>query len=101
MTYFRRYSLAAISQTVADEDDDAEDARKAAKGKPRAQPLTGKDVVALQQLINDAKTTRDITLILRDTAYATLKAQGPKDVYEQTKKLAETRHALLTSEATE
>ena len=98
ITYFRRYALAAISQTVADEDDDAEAAKKATRGQPKAQPLSGKDVVALQQAITAANTPKDITNLLRGQHYSTLKASGPKDVYEQTKKLAETRHALLTSE---
>ena len=42
ITYFRRYALAAISQTVADEDDDA----NAASGPPRHQapaPLSDRD----------------------------------------------------------
>lgn len=94
ISYFRRYALAAISQTVADEDDDG-NAASAPRRKPK--PLSGHDVVALQQFINDAPTTEELTKILKGATYRQLKAGGPADVYEQTKNLATAKHATLTS----
>ncbi len=62
ITYFRRYALAAISQTVADEDDDA----NAASGPPRQQtqaPLSDRDRAYVTDALNQisqAKTSGDL-----------------------------------------
>lgn len=96
ITYFRRYALAAISQTVADEDDDAEAVRK--DPKPKSQPkkqLTGHDVSDLWAQINAAGSVETLSTILKGDAYKTLKDHGPEDIYEKTSKLAKARHALL------
>jgi hypothetical protein len=97
ITYFRRYALAAISQTVADDDDDAEAVRKDPK-KPAAKPakqLTGHDVSDIWAQINKAETVEQLSTILKGDAYKTLKDAGPADIYEKTSKLAKARHALL------
>ena len=51
ITYFRRYALAAISQTVSDEDDDA---ASVSRRKPP------KDVVAARERIRKAETLEDL-----------------------------------------
>lgn len=51
ITYFRRYALAAISQTVSDEDDDA---AAVSRRKPP------KDVVAARERIKVAKTAEEL-----------------------------------------
>ena len=96
ITYFRRYALAAISQTVADEDDDANAASHAPPAKKQKQ-LTGHDVVELQQAINDAPTTEALGAILKGDTYKRLKSAGPEDVYTQTSNLAKAKHAILTN----
>jgi hypothetical protein len=95
ITYFRRYALAAISQTVADDDDDAEAVRRDPKQKPVK--LTGHDVVKLQAEINDAPTVEALSAILHGDTYKRLKQCGPEDVYSQTSALAKAKHALLSS----
>lgn len=96
ITYFRRYSLAAISQVVSDEPDDDGNAASAPPKKPAAgKKLTGHDVVAIQARINAANTVEELSDLLKGEAYQTLKRLGPADVYEQTSKLAKARHALL------
>ena len=97
ITYFRRYSLAAISQTVADdsEDDDGNAASQPAAKRQPAQQLSGHEVVALQQSIHDAGTVEILAELLKARVYQQLKATGPADVYEQTSKLARAKHALL------
>ena len=96
ITYFRRYALAAISQTVADEDDDGNAASAPTSKKPRKKPVSGHDVVELQQAINNTKTTEELTELLKGDAYKQLKLDGPQDVYEQTSSLAKAKHAVLT-----
>lgn len=96
ITYFRRYALAAISQTVADEDDDANEAAKPAAKRP-VKKLTGHEVVALQLAINSATSVEDLSLVLKGAAYQSLKNNGPEDVYEQTSKLAKSKHAILVT----
>ncbi len=71
ITYFRRYALAAISQTVADEDDDA----NAASHKPRLSAKDVKDakiIANAKQGIADATSTDDLKAI-----GAALKEQSP------------------------
>jgi hypothetical protein len=101
ITYFRRYSLAAISQTVADEDTDAQDVAAPPAKKPAAKKaavaLTGHEVVSLQQDINACETTEQLSALLKGAAYQALKSGGPPDVYEQTSKLAKAKHALLVT----
>lgn len=100
ITYFRRYALAAISQTVADDDDDAESVRKDPKPKSAPKPqkqLTGHDVSALWTQINAANTVEGLSAILKGAEYKTLKDHGPADIYEKTSKLAKARHALLVT----
>jgi hypothetical protein len=98
MTYFRRYSLAAISQTVSDEpDDDGNAASQPKTAKPAK--LTGHDVVKLQAEIHDAPTVEILSAILHGDTYKRLKTCGPEDVYQQTSNLAKAKHAVLTSAA--
>lgn len=64
ITYFRRYALAAISQTVADEDDDG----NTASGKPKPKPVElSADELALISTTLDAikhcKTLDDLSNI--------------------------------------
>ena len=80
-----------------DNESDNIQRRAAEAGRQKVKPLTGHDVHKLQEAIQEVPTTQDLTQILRGPVYAQLKAQGPADVYAQTKKLAEARHALLTS----
>ena len=95
VSYFRRYSLAAISQTVGDTDDDAQ-AVAAAPAKPKAaRKLSGHEVVALQQAIHATTSATELAELLKGTQYQTLKSAGPADVYEQTQKLAKAKHAVL------
>lgn len=96
VTYFRRYSLSALSGCVADEDDDAEAVRQAPKAKPAPKKqLTGHDVSDLWAQINAAGSVETLSTILKGDAYRSLKDHGPADVYEKTRKLAEAKHALL------
>jgi hypothetical protein len=95
ITYFRRYALAAISQTVADDDDDANAASQPKQQKVKK--LTGHDVVKLQGEINAATTVEALSDLLHADAYQTLKRSGPEDVYQQTSKLAKAKHVLLTT----
>jgi hypothetical protein len=96
ITYFRRYALAAISQTVADEDDDGNEAAKPGK-KSAVKKLTGHEVVQLHLAINSATTVEDLALLLRGQAYQMLKSNGPEDIYEKTAALAKAKHALLST----
>lgn len=95
VTYFRRYSLAALSGCVADEDDDAEAVRQAPKKPAPKKQLTGHDVSDLWAQINAAGSVEALGTILKGDAYRTLKDHGPEDIYEKTSKLAKARHALL------
>jgi len=94
ITYFRRYALAAISQTVADDDDDAEAVRK--DPKPNAAKLTGRDVSKLWEDINGAPTVEALSVILHSENYKRLKSGGPEDVYAKTSALAKAKHAVLS-----
>jgi hypothetical protein len=95
ITYFRRYSLAALSQCVSDEPDDDGNAASAPKQAKPAK-LTGHDVVRLQAEINDAPTVEVLSAILHSDTYKRLKAGGPEDVYAQTSSLAKAKHAVLS-----
>lgn len=69
ITYFRRYALAAISQTVADEDDDANAASQKAKLSKRDQSY----VAEVLKLIADAKNLEELQTVgemLRDKSPA-------------------------------
>jgi hypothetical protein len=101
LTYFRRYSLAAISQCVADDgEDDDGNAASAPSRQKQTVKLTGHDVVKLQGEINDAPTTEALSAILHGDTYKQLKSTGPEDVYQQTAKLAKAKHTLLTTPIT-
>jgi hypothetical protein len=97
ISYFRRYSLAAVSQTVSDTDDDAQAASQPAKSHAEKRQLTGHDVVHLQGAINAAATVEALSELLKGALYQQLKQAGPADVYEQTSKLAKAKHVLLTT----
>ena len=100
ISYFRRYALAAVSGCVSDEDDDAE-AVRAPSRKPlpkkvsKKQPVGGHEVVALQQLIQETETKEALSETLRGDTYKRLKSDGPADVYEQTRALAEDQSKLI------
>jgi len=107
ITYFRRYSLAAISQTVADDDDDG----NAASAKPKSQSnkdwadqkstpkrATIKQIGDLKTLIQDATKESDIKRITTSEAYTLLRTNGPEDIYATVANLAKAKHALLTTE---
>ena len=100
ITYFRRYALGAVSGCVTEEDDDAEAVRAPAR-KPlpkkvsKKQPVGGHEVVALQQLIQETETEKALAETLRGDTYLRLKSDGPADVYEQTRALAEDQAKLI------
>ena len=104
ITYFRRYALAAISQTVADEDDDGEAAirpKKAApprpKPQPKLEPVSEKDIVDLTNAINDAADLTALKTMCNapTTVYQRLKANGPAEDYDRVSKLAQAKNAVL------
>ena len=103
ITYFRRYALAAISQTVADDDDDANAASQPGKQKPKSKPteppLTEEEVSELNTCItgcNDLVALQES--ILKGKQYQRLKSSGPPEAYEKTAKLAKAKHAILSTE---
>lgn len=104
ITYFRRYSLAALSQTVADEDDDGEAAtrpRKPAppkrKPQPKLEPVSEKDIADLTLAITDAADLTTIGTICAagTTVYQRLKANGPADDYKRLSELVKAKYAVL------
>jgi len=106
ITYFRRYSLAAISQTVADEDDDGNAAsQQSAKDwskqkstpKPSGPPLSTEHIAELTQAINGSPDVEALTSILAGKSYRQLKANGPADKYETLSNLAKAKHAILST----
>ena len=72
ITYFRRYALAAISQTVADEDDDGNVASHKPKGKPK---FTAEDQRFIATATQEITETSDFD-ILKGFG-ETLKKQSP------------------------
>jgi hypothetical protein len=97
VTYFRRYSLAAISQTVADEDDDG---NAASQPKKKGPPLSVEHIAELTLAVQEATSVDALTAILKTKGYQTLKANGPEDEYAKLAKLAKARHSLLSTEGT-
>lgn len=95
ITYFRRYALAAISQTVADDDDDANAAAQPPTKTKAAKKLSGHEVVELQRAIHATTSAAELAELLKGTQYQMLKSTGPADIYEQTQKLAKAKHAVL------
>ena len=112
ITYFRRYSLAAISQTVADDDDDGNAASQPKKGQsnkewaeqkstPRQKsgpPLSTQHIAELTELINSAPDAEALAAIGKSKTYQQLKANGPADKYATVANLAKAKHALLTTQ---
>lgn len=100
VSYFRRYSLAALAQVVADdsEDDDGNAASQPAPKKAaKKTPLTSDDVAAIQHLINQAASVEDLKRVTSGAAYQALKANGPEASYEKTANLAKAKLALLNT----
>ncbi len=101
ITYFRRYALAAISQTVADEDDDANAATKGNRGNagsPRRKPkppVSAEGIAELELAINDCVDDKALDLLIRDGGYQLLKERGPADEYKRIAKLAQDTYARL------
>ena len=103
ITYFRRYALAAISQTVADDDDDANAAsqpgKQKQKSKPTEPPLTVEEIAELNTCITGCTDLAALQeSILKGQQYRRLKANGPPEAYEKTSKLAKAKHAILSTE---
>ncbi len=63
ITYFRRYALAAISQTVADDDDDGNAATKKPKPQPQPLPRDTKQIDNAKKGIAEATSLEELQAI--------------------------------------
>lgn len=103
ITYFRRYSLAAISQTVADDDDDgnAASGKGHPKAKPKGKPLSDEQVQEIELTISEIPDADGLAKLLRGRAYQRLKTSGPSEAYARVEKAARDKHAELTKDQTD